>query len=245
MIINDKIIEILNEWNFWDKKQNIGIIRPRYLNKLKNYLKTDEVVAISGIRRSGKSTIMLQLIDYLINSNKVDARQTLYINFEDPKFFNFLNLDLLDKILEAYYEIVNNSGKIYLFLDEIQKIKGWEHWVRAHYDKKSNIKIFITGSSADLMSSEFSSLLTGRHLELFVYPLCFKEYAEFNNIAINSRLEIIQNKKALTRLAKQFIKQGGFPKIAVTNNGNLKKELFKNSKTNKNKQKHATLLSNL
>ncbi|MDP3042929.1 MAG: ATP-binding protein [bacterium] len=227
MITNEKIIEILNEWNFWDKKRDIGIIRPKYLNKLIEYLKTDEIVAMGGIRRCGKSTIMLQLIDYLINHKRIGSEQTLYVNFEDPKFFNFLNLDFLDKILEAYYEIVNHSNKkTYLFLDEVQKIKGWEHWVRAHYDKKSNIKIFVTGSSADLMSSEFSSLLTGRHLELPVYPLCFKEYAEFNNVTANNKLEAIKKRKDLIKLSKQFIRQGGFPKIAVISDESLKKELL-------------------
>ncbi|MCK4553374.1 ATP-binding protein [Candidatus Parcubacteria bacterium] len=230
MITNEKIIEILNEWNFWQKKQDIGIIRSLYLNQLKKYLATDEIVTISGIRRSGKSIIMLQLIDYLINSRKINPRQTLYVNFEDPKFFPFLNLDFLDKILEAYQEIVSSSNKkIFLFLDEVQKIKGWEHWVRACYDKKVNIKIFVTGSSADLMSSEFSSLLTGRHLELTVFPLCFKEYIEFNSVIISpkhSRLEIINNKNILIKLAKQFIKQGGFPKIVITKQDNLKKELL-------------------
>ncbi len=160
----EQIIEPLLLWNFWEKDIDTGIPRDEYLDQIQRYLKTDEIVTLTGVRRSGKSTISLQVLAYLIKNN-VPRANTLYVNFEDPKFYNFLNVDLLDNIWEAYSDYLRPDGKVYLVLDEIQKIKGWEHWARTKYDQKEKVKIFVTGSNAELLSSEFASVLTGRHLQ--------------------------------------------------------------------------------
>ncbi|MFH1439489.1 MAG: ATP-binding protein [Candidatus Woesearchaeota archaeon] len=236
MITNEQIIETLDKWNFWKTPLETGITRSKYLDKLKLFLKTDEIVVVTGIRRSGKSTILYQLIKYLISEKDVNKLNTLYINFEDDSFYPYLDIKLLNQILEAYKKIINPKGKIYIIFDEIQKIEGWEHFVRSLYDRKENIKIFVTGSSATLLSSEFSTLLTGRHLTVHVYPLNFSEYLLFKGMKINlntknnkignSKIGLIRNKNKLIELSRQFLKEGGFPKVILTKNELIKNELL-------------------
>lgn len=228
MLKNEQIIEILNEWNFWTQKPQVGVIRPRYLDLLRKYLQTDEIIALSGVRRSGKSTLLLQLINYLLTKKKVSSEQILYVNFEEPKFFDFLNLKLLDQILQAYFEIINvKQDFFYLFLDEVQNVPAWEQWVRACYDKKIRVKIFVTGSSSQLLSSEFSTLLTGRHLDITVYPLSFREYLSFHNINFKNKFDFIKQKEATIQLSRQFIQEGGFPKPVLTQDKNIQSSLLK------------------
>ncbi len=225
-LTNEQIVEVLDKWNFWKRKIETGITRELYLDKLKLFLKTDEVVTVRGVRRSGKSTILLQLLAYLISERKVPRLNTLYVNFEDDIFYPYLNVKLLNQIYEAYKLILNPKGRVYIIFDEIQKIEGWEHFVRSIYDRKENAKVFITGSSSKLLSSEFSSLLTGRHLSLQIYPLNFKEYLKFRKLKIKTKLDKIHNKQKLIRLSKDFLIEGGFPKIALTKNELIKKELL-------------------
>lgn len=222
----NQIIETLLPWNFWEKDISTGIPRNEYRLQIERYLKTDEIIAITGVRRSGKSTISLQALSRLINS-KVPRANTLYVNFEDTKFYNLLKLDLLDNIWEAYFDYLSPQGKIYLVLDEIQKIKGWEHWVRTRYDLKEKVKIFVTGSNAELLSPEFAKVLTGRHLEISVTPLDFKEFLKFNGVEIGTdKLWLVKHKKDLKNFAEQYLELGGFPKVVLTKDELLCKELL-------------------
>lgn len=222
----EQIIEALLPWNFWEKSFDTGIIRDEYLQKITAYLKTDEIIAITGVRRSGKSTILLQLLAELI-AQDIPRANTLYVNFEDPKFYNFLAIDLLDRIWQAYHDFLKPEGKVYLVLDEIQRVKGWEHWVRAKYDLKEKVKIFATGSNAELLSSEFASVLTGRHLQVQVMPLSFKEFLRFHQVEIQKeKFWLVKNKNRLQNLCGQYLKMGGFPKVVLTEDERLQKELL-------------------
>ncbi|MEW6609989.1 MAG: AAA family ATPase, partial [bacterium] len=223
---SEQIIETLLLWNFWEKDIDIGVLREEYLTRIKRYLSTDEIVVVTGVRRSGKSTLLLQVIFELIKNN-LPSINTLYVNFEDPRFYNFLNIDLLDRIWQAYNDYLKPKGKVYLFLDEVQKIIGWENWVRAKYDRKEAVKIFVTGSNAELLSSEFASLLTGRHLELFITPLSFREFLIFKGMGIKTdKLWWIQNKNRLNNFTLEYLQLGGFPKIVLTRDELLRKELL-------------------
>lgn len=222
----EKLIEVLLLWNFWEREINTGIPRPEYLSQIERYLKTDEVVTLTGVRRSGKSTISLQVLQKLIKQG-VPKANTLYVNFEDPKFYSFLSIDLLEEIWQAYLDYLHPEGEVYLVLDEVQKIKGWEHWVRAKYDRKEKVKIFVTGSNAGLLSSEFSSVLTGRHLELSVTVLNFREFLQFRDIKISAdKLWPVKNKNILNTLQEEYLKIGGFPKVVLTKDELLRKELL-------------------
>ena len=117
----ETIIETLLLWNFWEKEIDTGIKREGYLKEIEKYLGTDEVVVITGVRRSGKSTILLQALSELLKK-KVPPKNTLYVNFEDPKFYNFLEIGLLDagKLLEnaVFHQLKRRRKEIYYFKEK-------------------------------------------------------------------------------------------------------------------------------
>ena len=192
------MIEILKKWNFWEKEQNTGKRRSMYIEKIFPYLERREVLVLKGIRRSGKSTIMKQLILELIKKG-INKKETLYINLEDFAFADNLNIALFDDVIKAYKVYTKNTKKIYFFIDEIQKIPSWEKWIRTMYDQDENIKFIISGSSASLLSKELSTLLTGRNISFTIMPLSYQEIITFN---------------PPTNLETYF-KFGGFPEVVL------------------------------
>jgi len=208
----NEIITILEDWNFWKKPLEIGIPRFFYLKKLKKLLSSEQIIVITGVRRSGKSFIMKQLAKELIK-NGVNKNQILVINFEDPRFVE-LNPKLLQQIYETFLEFLNPKGRPYIFLDEIQEVQKWEKWVRTMQElKKANI--ILSGSNAKLLSKELGTLLTGRHLDITVFPLSFKEFLNFNDIYPKDEMDLVSKKIELKRLMRNYLEFGSFPEVVL------------------------------
>ncbi|MFH1456503.1 MAG: ATP-binding protein [Patescibacteria group bacterium] len=204
---------ILNDWNFWEKDQEVGIKRTAYLNRLKKIVNSEQIIIITGARRAGKSFLMRQLAKDLIEHG-VKKSNTLIVNFEDPRFVK-LDTSLLEEIYQFYIKNFKTNDIPYIFLDEIQEVKGWEKWVKMMQDFKK-AKIIVSGSNAHLLSQELGTSLTGRHLDLLVYPLSFKEFFYFQK---ENKIKIVSNKKSF----QEYLEFGGFPKVFFENN---KKELL-------------------
>lgn len=218
-----EIIETLNKWNFWNQKIDTGFRRSFYLEKLGRLMKMPEIIAITGVRRSGKSTLILQLIEELIAAG-INSKNTLYINFEEPNFSDDPSARFLGKIFDAYLEFFNPKEKVYLFLDEVQLVKGWERFVAALYDRKANVKIFVTGSSSKLLMGEISTLLSGRYVSEIIYPLSFREFMDFKKeIRQSADSPLIKTPKLYNRL-REYIEFGGFPRI-ITEKGVYEKKV--------------------
>jgi predicted AAA+ superfamily ATPase len=207
-----EIIEILEDWNFWTKKHDVGIARPNYLRRLNEIAKTGQVIAVTGVRRSGKSTIMLQYIMHLIGK-KLDPKNILYVNFEDLRFKE-ISLELLNRIYEVYLEYVQPTSKPYIFLDEVHKIKNWEKFARTMHELKK-ASVFVSGSNAKLLFGEIASVLTGRHLDLMVFPLDFKEFLLFKKIEIKDALDLVSKRHKIKSLLSEYIENGGFPLVSL------------------------------
>jgi len=205
-----EIITTLDKWNFWNQEIDTGFKRSFYSAKIEKLLDMSEVVALIGVRRSGKSTLILQVIKKLMEKG-VKPQNTLYINFEEPNFSDDLNAKFLNKILDAYLEFFNPKGKVYLFLDEAQMVKGWERFVAALYDRKVDVKIFVTGSSAKLLKSEIATLLGGRYVSEIIYPLSFGEFLDFKKTKYSP---LIKNPKLYNHL-REYLEFGGFPKVVI------------------------------
>ncbi|MFH1636983.1 MAG: ATP-binding protein [Candidatus Woesearchaeota archaeon] len=215
MLEESKIREILGQWKaFWKKE----IIHREIADKISKSI-SKEIIDLVGVRRSGKSTTLALIIKKL----KLDEEDVLYVNFEDPAFVNYYGLELLDKIWEAYNIEVNPKKKPYLFFDEIQVIPRWEKWVRKIRDLEL-AHVFVTGSSSKLLSKEFGTALTGRHLSFTVYPLSFGEYIRFKGLKIPKPLH--EKKVALKRALKSYLIGGGFPEVTLTGNQDLLKDYF-------------------
>ncbi len=201
------IREIVEFWNNWFVNESNLSKRSLYdkkeINKSFGY-------AFIGVRRSGKTSIAC------MNAEHIKKGATCYINFEDPFFINNNDVSLLEQIPEIFKEIYKKKVEL-LILDEIQNIPNWERWVRKIIDTKS-FQIFITGSSAKLLSSELSTSLTGRCLETKVWPLSFSEYLQFkgkHNIK-NYNIEL-----------EHYMLEGGFPEPTLEKNKTQKIEILR------------------
>jgi len=144
---------------------------------------TKKIVSLIGVRRSGKTYILFSLIEKLRQT--IDPQNIIYINFEDDRLYP-LTLEKLDNLMEGYYELYpeKREEKVYLFLDEVQNIKGWERYVR-RIDDTLNLQLYITGSSSKLLSSEIATSLRGRTITYEIFPFSFKEYLRHKEIEVN------------------------------------------------------------
>jgi hypothetical protein len=210
---NEQIIEILSEWNFWKNDQDVGVYRETYLDKLNKLIQTEQIVAIIGVRRSGKSTLMKQFIKKQIDLGR-SRESFLYVNFEEPKFTDMLSLDSLQQIYNAYTEILKPKNIPYLLLDEIHNIPRWEKFVRGLHEKKE-ANIIVSGSTSKLLSKELGTLLTGRWLELKTYPLNFQEFLQFKQLKIKNKLDILSQKVKIKQLLREYLEFGGFPLVSL------------------------------
>lgn len=202
-------IEKLNNWNPWWNKENmpkalLGIKRD-HDKLIFRAVKEREIVALTGIRRCGKTTIMYQIIDELLKST--DSSQILYVNLDDEAFRN----ETLETILNTYRQAKNPLKKSYVFLDEIQNINGFEKFLKKYYDMHEDIKFIISGSSAGLLRGEYSTLLTGRNFTFTIHPLSFREYLDFGSVDYSHLTTRIKNKIFFE--LDHYIKTGGFPEV--------------------------------
>jgi len=211
MLDKSEIIAILHDWNYWDKILPDTKMRAYYDNKIGTYIQYDEIVVIKGIRRSGKSTLMINQMKRLL-SKGVDSKNILFVNLEDPRFINHLDVGLLEQIKEVYQEYLDPDSKPYIFLDEIQNIPNWEKWVNKEYELKLS-KMILSGSNSAMLSSEIATTLSGRYLAVDVYPLSFKEYIAFKDIQVQRKLDVVSQKIVLNRAFETYIKYGAFPKV--------------------------------
>ena len=161
-----KLYELLNEQQELFSKEEELIKREI---SLESYLRGNEIVIITGIRRCGKSTL-LKIISNKINKKKI------YVYFDDIRFTNF-KIENFQDIENFAKEMHHIGSEVVFFFDEIQNIPSWERWVNNLFAKK--IKVFVTGSNSSLLSSEISTFLTGRNKVLRLYPFSFKEFLRF------------------------------------------------------------------
>ena len=217
---------------------NIMIIREKYLNKMIMLKDTEFIKVITGLRRSGKSTLMLMYKDYLLN-NQVKEDNIIYINFESAMYDDIKNYkDLYQFIKEKI-----KKDKVYLLLDEVQNVESWEKAINS-FKVDFDIDIYITGSNAYLLSSELSTLLSGRYIEIKMYPLSFKEFLIFNNYDDMN----IEDK------FNEYLKYGGLPAITLIKNNDelvlsylndIYNSIVKKDIIDRNNLKNTTLLENI
>ena len=164
------------------------IARIDYINYLNKFKDMPLIKVISGVRRCGKSTLFLQYIEYL-KSNNIDDDHIIFINFEDLEYEEYTNYKMLYNYLNKR---IIDSKKYYIFLDEIQNVEKYEKTVDSLL-VKGNCDIYITGSNAYMLSSELSTLLSGRYIEIKMFPLSFKEYVSYYK-DVNNNYEDLFNK---------------------------------------------------
>lgn len=211
----DKLIE----WNPWWETKEVpeelkAKPRPKY-KQLVNSIEIKEITIITGVRRSGKSTLMYQMIDSLLKKGIAPA-QILFVNLEDKKLIK----DSLQDIYSGYRQDINLDKKAYVFFDEIHKKDEWEAWIRKKYDLKTRDKFVISGSCSYLLKREYSTLLTGRNVTFEVMPLSFEEFLLFNNILVEKSnlkkgLLLEKTKRGIMKGLDEYLTLGGFPEVVL------------------------------
>lgn len=222
-----KLFEIISSYNRYWSTGNIEAGIPRdLLPACLGQLDSREVIVLKGVRRCGKSTLMAQVIRELLG-RKLQPTAILRVNLEEPLFSSEYSVDLLEQIYRTYRERVNPEGKCWLFMDEVQNIPGWESWVRGRSETE-DIKIFVTGSSSQMLSREIGTKLTGRNVSFEVYPLSFREFLRFNNLEVASDFDYTNKKSSVRKLFNDYLKYGGFPEVVLKDSDEDKQLLLKN-----------------
>jgi len=209
----EEILEILADWNFWAKEIDVGIKRESYVKELLKLITgTNQIICVSGVRRSGKSTLIRQVVKELIKT--AQAKNTLIVNFEDERFYE-RSLAVLRQIYDTYLEKVHPSEKPFIFLDEVQEVESWERFVRGLHER-GEARLVVSGSSARLLSEEFATLLTGRHMTFAVYPLSLYEFLKFKGVEVKSEVEALARRVEIKRLLDEYLEFGGFPEVVLS-----------------------------
>ncbi len=197
--MDKNVKNILDNLSFEEANDDLEIER-EVLKKID--LRKDLITTIQGVRRSGKSILMKQIIQhYSIHA------ESIYINFEDPTFSDLLDYKLLDQIVEYHEETERKN--YYYFFDEIQNVKNWEKWLHIQVAKKKRYFI-ISGSNSKLLAGKLGTSLTGRHLSTEIFPFSFNEFRKFTYKSL-----------------KDYLREGGFPlALSVDHPKSLLKEYF-------------------
>ena len=176
--------------------------REKYLRRIRGFYHDSDIIkVITGVRRCGKSSLMAMIADELRNSG-VDEKHIVYLNLDQRGYRKIKTPDQLEELIE---ERISGLELHYLFIDEIQNVRGFEEVING-FREDGNCSIFITGSNSYLLSGELVTKLTGRYLEFEMYTLTFEEYEQMKafygkEIDPNSAVEL-----------QRFILEGGFPR---------------------------------
>lgn len=213
------ILDLIADLNFWYKEQEIGVIRDELAPVLKLVDMKDISFFILGVRRAGKTFLAKQILKRKIEQG-ISKEQTLYVNFEDNKLEPYLNESLLDQLYESYRNTLNTEKFVYIVLDEVQNVKGWEKWVRTILEKREKVKIIITGSGSRILTPKLATILTGRKIKYNLFPLSFEQFMGFKGKEAGYLKE-----KEYLKLLQEYCEFGGFP-LVVLNDSKEQKKYF-------------------
>lgn len=187
-----------------------AIERPFYLEKLKSYTGSDIIRVITGVRRCGKSSLLLIYKAWL--EEQYGEGSVIYLSFDGPDFI----LDKsIYKMTDSIKSVMTNDTR-FMLLDEVQLMEGWETVVNAYYST-GQYEITITGSNAKMLSSELATMLTGRYMEIEMFPLSFYEYSQFKS----------QQDTGQDKLFEEYMMYGGFPITALLDEPMQKTDMLK------------------
>lgn len=185
------------------------IIRENYLRKIRPFYNQNIIKIITGVRRSGKSTLLMQIIDEFKNKG-VNEQNIIHLRFDEYSNRNLLNANVLSNYLNAK---ITNNGRYYLFLDEIQGVENFEKIVN-ELNNKGNVDLYITGSNSTLLASEFATFLTGRYVAFEMFPFSFKEFVAYKESTNFDELFV------------EYVNFGGFPQTLIIKDTMAKKNLL-------------------
>lgn len=200
-----------NEW--WTtervKESLLKPYRRSLFNQILKFLKDRQIVLVYGLRRVGKTTLLYQLVQQLLE-DKTDKKNILYFSFDESAVDLEELMDTYEK--EVLKEKIDKAGQIYIFLDEVQKLKGWQNKVKVFYDIYPNVKFFLSGSASIAIERGAKESLAGRIYSFELAPFSYKEFMELNGALFEFDDWKLHEKEAV-RLFHDYIRKGGFPEL--------------------------------
>lgn len=181
------------------------IQRALYIDQLKQFIDKPLIKVISGIRRCGKSVLLMLLKDELLKKG-IREEQIIYINFES---FEYSEIAQAKQLYHFIKEKISRKQKYYILFDEIQEVENWEKAINS-FQVDFDVDIYITGSNSKLLSGELATYLAGRYIEIPLYTLSFSEYLSFSNQFQESTVDVYS-------AFERFLRLGGFPVIHSAN----------------------------
>ncbi len=238
ILSNENIIKLLYFYNTWWKNGEVdpNLNKPKkrfaFYEAKRGFLHEDikRAILLSGARRTGKTTIMYQMIDYLIKEKKESPKRILFISFDHP----LLKMCTMDKVLEIYQQNVYEKDDFYCFFDEIQYADDWNTWIKILYDTMPNIRIMATGSASPILNDKVQSESgLGRWKTILVPTLSFYEYCDLLDItkpdiradikptqmyqlSIPEQTDIFMKLSKLQTHFLRYLQVGGFPELALS-----------------------------
>ncbi|WP_308441474.1 ATP-binding protein [Prevotella sp.] len=208
----DENIESVKRYNLWfDNTIDCGFPRPLYTANINQYLGNKVVKVLTGQRRVGKSYILRQTAMHLMRQG-VSGNNIVFINRELTAFDFIENYKDLDNFIRLYRQELKPEGRIYIFIDEVQDIEGWERVVNSlSQDFTEDYELFITGSNSKMFSGELSTLLSGRYVEFHIFPLSYEEYASVHQLPIGKQSYM------------QYMAAGGYPELVHFTSSDVKR----------------------
>ncbi len=210
-----KVIEMLNPW--WKegevRKELVPEFKRNLFSEILKYLKVRQIIAVVGLRRTGKTTLMYQVIDYLIKRG-INPLNILYFSFDESsisleELFDFYEKEILLKSLQ--------KEKIFVFLDEIQKLKDWQNKLKIYYDAFPNMKFFVSGSASLNVMLKAKESLAGRIFYFYLTPLLFEEFLELKGKDIKKIRENVRLWKREVEIELNNYLLRPFPEIINAN----------------------------
>ncbi len=242
MVMDPAQIEVLiQKWNPHYQNPNKGlwigtVPREQYLDRLWQMMSLRHILILTGARRSGKSTLMQQMVERLL-SEGVHPNNILFLYFDDLLVRPFLKdgANLLDQIYAVYRERFNPQGKVYLFLDELQGVRDFNHWLASYYERREDVKFIVSGSRRSLMQSETATVLTGRNIQFNIYPFNFYEYLLVKKVDFQEAETLDELRKlnfdatsVILHHMGNYLHEGGFPEIVLTDSQEAKAAIASN-----------------
>lgn len=215
---------MLEKWNPWWQvgtvpAERLGIAREEMLGTFLKLADAKEIVAINGVRRAGKSTLLYQIANSLILKG-VPPANIFYFNFDEPTTEK--GYAALEAAYGLFLEMNNPKGRKYAFFDELQNVPEWERWLKPQYDRMGrDAKFFITGSNSAMLTDSLAKLVTGRLLSTAVYPLSFSEFLAFRKAKLPAPREETEY-----HLGK-FLQGGGFPEAVLEKDAEVNRQRLK------------------
>lgn len=184
---------LLDEYNLWGRELEFGVDRLFAYPRIVELLGRREIQVITGIRRCGKTTLMRQCMRHLVDSG-VSRENILFVPCDNP-LLELRTIGGLHRLIEEFRR--KRHGKLYVFLDELQSIGGWEKYLKSAYDSGADIKFVVSGSTASFFARDVASLLTGRHFYHWIETLVYKEFLRLNPEGT----------------FREYLEWGGFPEV--------------------------------